>query len=587
MNVIRTLVLVLLAADADFADAYATQSDPPADAPPVRWVFEMLGTHHAGRIDESAAEIVAWDPQRARLFVTDGSRGIRILDASEPTRLEEIGTLDAPGVTGVAVRPSDGLIAWVAGDPDPVRPGRLVLAHPDDAERRRSIRVGPGPDMVTFSSDGRHVVVAVEAEPVDLGDPRLRGPDDPDIVIDPAGSVVVVPVDDDGMPGWSRTITFEGLATRRGELEAGGGHFPVPGRALAAQIEPEYVVCHPDAPLAFVSLQESNLVALVDLEEGQLVEALPLAPRGFAEPGRGLDTADRDGAARRSHPRNVVGLPQPDGLALFTDAEGRLVLVTANEGEPREGPESWEGTYNEVRRVAAIRQPGTRAPGLDPETFGLDPETGRGPLLAPDRLGRLKVSYLRGDTDGDGDLDRLHVFGTRSASFWILSAQADGRTSLPVGRARDPEQTRHLVRVHDTGDDFERITAEAGPFDLYNASHGRRSPGDRRSDDRGPEPEGVVIGEVEGRRLLFVGLERAAAVIAYDITDWPTAPPRHVGLLRREPDPERPDDVGDLEPEGLLFVPADETPDGFGPWLVVANEYSGTTTVWSVALRSE
>ncbi len=48
-------------------------------------------------------------------------------------------------------------------------------------------------------------------------------------------------------------------------------------------------------------------------------------------------------------------------------------------------------------------------------------------------------------------------------------------------------------------------------------------PSTRASDDKGPEPEALAIGEIDGRTYAFIGNERIGGVAAYDISD-PGAP---------------------------------------------------------------
>ncbi len=92
-----------------------------------------------------------------------------------------------------------------------------------------------------------------------------------------------------------------------------------------------------------------------------------------------------------------------------------------------------------------------------------------------------------GDSDGDGDYDRLYAFGGRSMS--VLD---------PLGGI-----------VSDTGDELERLTAQldAGNFNKDNAP----SAIDNRSDNKGPEPEGLDIGRVHGRTTRSLRLSAAAA----------------------------------------------------------------------------
>ena len=100
----------------------------------------------------------------------------------------------------------------------------------------------------------------------------------------------------------------------------------------------------------------------------------------------------------------------------------------------------------------------------------------------------------------------LRAFGARSFSIWTSDADL----------------------VFDSGDAFECITGKVakvvgdpiGP--LFNTPDDENDP-DGRSDDRGPEPEGVALGRYLFRTYAFVGLERPGGLMVYDVTD-PSAP---------------------------------------------------------------
>lgn len=166
-----------------------------------------------------------------------------------------------------------------------------------------------------------------------------------------------------------------------------------------------------------------------------------------------------------------------------------------------------------------------------------------------------------GDTDGDGDYDELYSFGTRSFSIW----NAD---------------TGELI--YDSGDDFEQITAEQLGYDGFN-NNNTENKGDNRSDDKGPEPEALAVGEVNGHYYAFIGLERTGGIMMYNIDD-PTAPEFVEYLLNRDLEVDIETDLesaGDLAPEGMAFVDAADSPTG-NALLIVGNEVSGTTTVYEV-----
>ena len=77
----------------------------------------------------------------------------------------------------------------------------------------------------------------------------------------------------------------------------------------------------------------------------------------------------------------------------------------------------------------------------------------------------------------------------------------------------------------------------------------------------------------------FLGLERIGGIMIYDVTD-PTAPV-FVEYVNQRDFAAATEAAGDLAPEGIAFVPADVSPTG-APLLIVANEFSGTTTVYEV-----
>jgi hypothetical protein len=256
----------------------------------------------------------------------------------------------------------------------------------------------------------------------------------------------------------------------------------------------------------------------------------------------------RDRARRRSdadgkinlRPWPVKGMFLPDAMASLRSGS-ETYLLTANEGDVRE----WGGFAENVRV-------GSGSVVLDPAVFPL------GVILKNNsNLGRLTISNVMGRTGPGQSYQTLYAFGGRSFSVW----STDGKL------------------VWDSGDDFERITAEAYPAH-FNASNSNQT-FDNRSDDKGPEPEGIVVGKAYGRDYAFIGLERIGGIMVYDLSD-PKAPQFVTYVNRRDftagiSTPA----AGDLGPEGLLFIKADDSPTG-RPLLVTGNEISGTTSLFEI-----
>ena len=465
------------------------------------------------------AEIVAHDPVTQRLFITNGAETtldiVDIGDPTLPTLVEQIDiTPFGAGLNSVAVR--GGLVAVAVENQDGNDPGSVIFfdAH---GKLLGGAQAGVLPDMVTFTPDGRYVLVANEGEPTDQGDPE--------------GSVSVIDMSVAGFIKPSMLIDFRDFDGSEDALRERGVRI-FPGKTASEDFEPEYIAVSPDGSIAMVTLQENNAVAKLDLGTMRVVDILPLGVKDHSLPGNGLDASDRDGGINiQNWP--VFGLFMPDAITSF-EVDGQTYFATANEGDARD----------EDARVNSLE--------LDPDAFP-DAET----LQLDENLGRLEVSTIDGDTDGDGRFEQLFSYGGRS--FSILDANGQ--------------------LVFDSGDMIEQIVASQLPV-FHNANDGNDS-FDTRSDNKGPEPEGIVAFTRGGVPKIAVGLERAGGFMLFDVSD-PTAPVFEVYVNTRNPEGEDGTlEAGDISPEGLIYIDAMDSPNG-APLLVVAHELSGTTTIYQL-----
>ena len=307
------------------------------------------------------------------------------------------------------------------------------------------------------------------------------------------------------------------------------------------------------------SLGDGQLALLNDNDFGVAAQPLPTPPNGsvplatapkpiqlgivrFDLPNA-LDVSDRDstGGTASINMANwpIYGMHMPDSIAAFS-AAGRQFYVSAGEGDDR----------GEVARI------GSTAFALDSAVF-----PNATALRTNAQLGRLNASTIDGNLDNDAEFERLQVLGSRSFNIW--------------------DQFGNLV--YDSGEILERVTSVPGRF---NSDHEANQSVDTRSDNKGPEPEAIAVGTTpEGRTYAFVGLERVGGIAAFDVTD-PYATRFASYANRRDFSlvinlATNPAAAGDLGPEGITFISAANSPTG-APMLAVANEISGTTTLYSV-----
>ncbi|WP_242039620.1 phytase [Anabaena sphaerica] len=339
------------------------------------------------------------------------------------------------------------------------------------------------------------------------------------------------------------TADFTAFNSQEATLKAAGVRIFGQNASVAQDLEPEYIAVSPDNQIAFITLQDNNAIAVLGINNGTITDVLPLGFKDHSLLGNGLDASDRDGGINiQNWP--VLGMYQPDAISSF-QVGGATYYITANEGDARirptdddilPVPNDGEGDiFNEEKRVKDIV--------LDPTAFPNAAE-----LQADENLGRLIITKTLGDTDGDGDFDKLYAYGGRSFTIW------DAQGNL----------------VFDSGDQLERITAQQTPA-LFNANNGSPDDVDTRSDNKGPEPESVVVGVIDGIPYGFIGLERAGGgVMVYNLSD-PTAP-EFVQYITTE---------SDVSPEGLKFIAGEDSSNG-KPMLAVANEVSNTVSFYEI-----
>jgi len=510
------------------------------DPTPTTLALEKIGSYSGGAV--GAAEITAYDAGSRRLFVVNGANGtVDVLDLAAPGTPKLIGTINVASmgkaVNSVAVH--DGLVALAIESDPKTQPGTVAFYNAADLKLINSVKVGALPDMLTFTPDGSKVLVANEGEPSGYG---VAG------TTDPEGSVSVITVNRGGAPSVA-TADFRAFNGQEAALRAQGIRIYGPNASAAQDFEPEYITVSDDGRTAWVTLQENNAIAIVDVATAKVTAVKPLGFKDHSVAGFGLDASDEDGGANTNSgspaikigPQPVKGMYLPDAIASYS-VDGKHYLITANEGDARA---DWPG-FNEESRVRAHC-----TAGLDPAVF---PDAAN--RIFDSNLGRLRITTTpNGGITGKnaaGQCTELYTFGGRSFSIWDTD----------------------IKRVYDSGDEFEQRT-KALPNVKFNASNDNDDLEDR-SASKGPEPEGAVVGKFGSKHYAFIGLERVGGVMVYDVSK--PAQASFVTYLNT-----RDGDKGDLGPEGLTLIPAYKSPNG-KPLLIVGNEVSGTTAVMQINL---
>ncbi|ENV68333.1 3-phytase (myo-inositol-hexaphosphate 3-phosphohydrolase) [Acinetobacter junii] len=551
--------------------------------------LSLLGHYKTNIFAESAAEIPAYDAASKRLFVVNAQKGlVDVLDASKPEQPIHIAELSARDyladseVNSVAVQ--NGIVAIAVQAKNKTDAGLVVFFNAKDLSFMSKVAVGSLPDMLTFSPNGKTVLVANEAEPND------------DYSIDPEGSVSIIDIRDIKQPKAS-IADFRAWNSQKADLMSKGVRIFGPNATVAQDLEPEYITISGDSKTAWVTLQENNAIARIDIAQQKVTDIYPLGYKDHGVMGNELDVSDRDSKIDIKTWTGLVGMYQPDSIANY-QVNGQTYLVTANEGDSREWLKDEDayfagnlaqGYVENIRMKHLFNSKGFNAEGdypahlqkiangvkgakLNPVTFAYCGATATeaGDCRKDGNLGRLNIAWNMGyQTNADGSpkldangrltYDKLYAYGARSFSIWNTQGQL----------------------VWDSGSEFEKKAAELFPT-YFNTDHEAVSLDDR-SDNKGPEPEGITLGTIGAKTFAFIGLERMSGVMVYDITT-PMQPKFIEYFTTRnfvETDSAK---QGDLGPEGLIFIAAKDSPNG-KPLLVVGNEVSGSTAIYQVNVQ--
>ncbi|TDL32017.1 Ig domain-containing protein [Jeotgalibacillus sp. S-D1] len=503
-----------------------------------------IAGYDTGFMDEDGgvAEIVKFNEDNKKFYLINGkAQTIDIVDTSkmtgdDPQELENeksiniaealnSDTFEYGDLTSIDVNTEKQVVVAAVQDKDYTKPGKIVVLN-YDGEIQQTFDAGVQPDMVKVSEDGKYILTADEGEP-------RQGLENG---IDPEGSVTIVNVE----TGETTRTLFDDPAVIGDEVhirnQAGKDN-------AVRDLEPEYIALSDDAGKAYVSLQENNAIATIDVASGKILSVKSLEFKDHSQKGNELDAAV-DGEINIT-PLPILGVYMPDSIEHVT-IKGESYLLTANEGDATE----WE-EFENVTDFAKQKEEIT----LDGSLYKMPSKK------AQQQFEEMKntPAYDKLEVLTDRGTDAIYTLGGRSFSIW----KAD---------------TMELV--YDSGSDFEKITAERLPT-VFNCSNDDNK-FEKRSAKKGPEPEEVKTGQIGDKHYAFIGLERIGGIMTYDISN--PKKPKFVNYDNTRDFTKKV--AGDVSPEGMDFVSGDASHTGL-PLVLTGNEVSGTVSVHQVTREEE
>lgn len=550
-----------------------------AAAPTATTTLDLipLGTYN-GVGGLGASEIVAFDSVSKQLYINNGALNrIDIVDIENPATPTLVRSVDmgvyGRGVQSVTV--GDGIVAAavdvapvVSSDGRQTASNGMVVLMDTTGRILKTVGVGTLPDHVSFTPDKKTVLVAGEGEPIcslENGSTTPLEAKDPTLVSDANGTVSLIDVSNGAANAAVTTLNFS--AFDKTALLAENVRVFFTGSTAAQDLEPEYITTNAAGTRAYVTLQEANAIAIVDLVNKTVLDVVSLGYKDWGATGLLIDTSDRDNQALTGASMNLqsyAGVPlkgmyMPDTIASMQKG-GETYLLTANEGDDREYTCFAEKVRAGDASLSTNWSTGTVSSLLNTNA----------------KLARMNTTNA---FPTKAAFDAIYTYGGRSFSIWNSSGELvwDSGSQLEEIIARD----------YPTAFNSDSSDSAASALLMVQGQAGRM---DGRSDDKGPEPEALAVGTIGTQTFAFVGLERAGGIMVYDVSN-PTAPSfvryKNAALEGLALNPANNSTPGsyDVSPEGMVFVPAAASPNA-KPMLIVANELSGTTTMYEVRVAN-
>lgn len=559
---------------------------PPVNKPPVETEsiiksIRLIARHQEGSFEESAAEVIDYHKASKRAFVVNAEENkITVLDLSDLPKktikgkkafvLNNLKSKATSIDVGKKLKPENGkefkvgainslsivgnLMAVAIENKKAQKSGAILFYRLDSngsATKLHAVKAGAMPDMVKITPDGKYALSADEGEP--SGDYKN----------DPEGTVTLVKIDSGTPEKTSRQLNFHEVnipdeVIIKASIKESAAN---PSAELSKDLEPEYVAVSEDSKIAWVSLQENNALAIIDLtvNEPKIDKVVSLGFKDHGQEVNKLDGNKDDNKGKLSTHEGLYGIYMPDTIVSYT-LNGKHYVLSANEGDSRKyryREKSKKGEKKKKKKTSYINEvkiKDLKKPLADSIKH----------LKKP--LKNLKVHSELG-LSADDKYEKLYAFGARSFSIWDENGS----------------------QVYDSGSILEQEILKATPK-FFNTNH-KRLKLDNRSDDKGPEPEAIEVAKIKGKYIAFVGLERQGGFMVFDVSD--TSDVKFISFinnrnfkakLKKKGGYKNPSKAGDLGPESIKFVAAKDSAIG-KPLLIVANEVSGSTSVYKINLK--